>query len=298
MTYEIEQVEPSMARCDCCDGLSVRLTRFVYRDGDAYAIYYSAYTNAHPGKELAMLVSLGGWGEGSSPSQRVAFYCHVRPTAASFEVALGDAATSSWSHAEIVGEKLSADQAREHPWKESAYEVLGEALSRDVVLKGFATRYRCGALEVPLEHSFGAPDDIFALGDGRDERVMQKGGFAVLDDARFFLRCLLPIPVERYGTWCVGLWVELTRADYEEAKGAWNDPPRYASLRCSATIANDLQVALDLPVRRGDAVELYVSDPDAIPMLRSEGDNAVRALLAKEWQATAFEAYAVSRGFL
>jgi hypothetical protein len=35
----------------------------VCRDGDAFAIYYAAYSNNHPEHELAMLVSLGEWGE-------------------------------------------------------------------------------------------------------------------------------------------------------------------------------------------------------------------------------------------
>ena len=98
--------EPSASRCDCCGGLTVRLTRFVHRNGDAFAIYYAAYSNNHPDDELAMLVSLGEWGEDSDPSRRTAFYCRVRPTTDSYEVMLGDAAQSAWGDASIVGKKL------------------------------------------------------------------------------------------------------------------------------------------------------------------------------------------------
>ena len=94
--YEIELSDPTTSRCDCCGGLTVRLTRFVYRHGSAFAVYYAAYSNNHPDDELAMLISLGEWGEDSDPAQRVAFYCRVRPTDVSYEVMLGDASNSFW----------------------------------------------------------------------------------------------------------------------------------------------------------------------------------------------------------
>ncbi len=34
---------------------------------------------------------------------------------------LGDAAESEWGHADIIGEKLSREKARQHPWKSTAF---------------------------------------------------------------------------------------------------------------------------------------------------------------------------------
>src|SRR5215471_3783093 len=107
--YEIELSEPSASTCACCGGLTVRLTRFVYRNGDAFAVYYAAYSNNHPGSEVSLLISLGQWGEGSQPSQRAAFYCRVRPKDKSYDVNLGDALESHWRTAKIVGRKLSRE---------------------------------------------------------------------------------------------------------------------------------------------------------------------------------------------
>lgn len=151
--YEIELSEPTASRCDCCDGLTVRLTRFVCRAGDAFAIYYARYSNNHPDHELAMLVSLGEWGAESTPAQRVAFYCRVRPAGASYEVMLGDAARSAWGDAELVGEKLSREQALRHPLKATAFEIVDEAFRIDPSLRGFLQRVECGDAAVPLERS-------------------------------------------------------------------------------------------------------------------------------------------------
>jgi hypothetical protein len=81
-----------------------------------------------------MLVSLGEWGEGSDPSQRAAFYCRVRPTDDSYEVMLGDAAQSSWRDADIIGEKLSREEAFLHPWKAT------ESRTRSQLLPGMRRR--------------------------------------------------------------------------------------------------------------------------------------------------------------
>jgi hypothetical protein len=41
--------------------------------GDARAVYYAQFSNNHPDGVVAMLVSIGEWGEGTTPADRVAF---------------------------------------------------------------------------------------------------------------------------------------------------------------------------------------------------------------------------------
>ncbi len=296
--YELEMSKPSASRCDCCGGLTVRLTRFVYRDGNAFAIYYAAYSNNHLDSELAMLVSLGEWGEGSDPSQRAAFYCRVRPTNDSYEVMLGDAAQSTWREADITGAKLTREQALGHPWKAKAFEVLDEAFLRDRSLRGFLHRVQCGDAAVPLEKRFQSPDDIFVLADEAKTRAEVRRNFASLDGERFFVRALLPVPVEGYGTWSVGLWIEVSRADYDRILKASDDPGEYGSLRFSGVVANDVYADLDLPVRPGNEVQLHVPDTDAPPKVEAPATGELGALLSKTWPKAAFEDYAVARGFL
>jgi len=115
--YEIEMADPTFSRTG--DELSVRLTRFVLRDGDAFAIYYVAYsTNAN---ELAVLVSLGEWSEGSDPAQRAAFYFRARATADAYEVMISDALWSVWSDVELArscpGTPRSPTHGKTPPWR-------------------------------------------------------------------------------------------------------------------------------------------------------------------------------------
>lgn len=289
--YEIEASDPHLFNCDCCDGLTVRLTRFVYRDGDAFAVYYATYSSNHSDNELAMLVSLGEWGEDSEPSQRDAFYCRVRPTGDSYEVMLGNAAESGWSEVELVGKKLSRAEALAHPSKATVFEIVDEAFLHDGQLRGFVQRVHCGDAGVPLEYRFEVPDEIFALGKLAATRAEAGRSFASLDGKRFFVRCLLPLPVEHYGTWSVGLWAEVSKADYEHLRAVWEDHAAYAKVRCWGTAANDL-AKLELPLRLGARLELHVPEPDAPPQI------AAPAVMSKPWPRAEFEQFAVPRGFL
>jgi hypothetical protein len=296
--YEIERSEPSMSRCECCGGLTVRLTRFVTRNEDAFAIYYAAYSNNHPDGELAMLVALGEWAEDSDPAQRAAFFCRVRVVDGSYQVMLGDAAESPWRDAAVVGQKLSRAEALVHPWKATAFEVLDEAFEQDPSLKGFVGRARCGDLAEPLERNYGEPDDIFALGKDKGVRAKVSRSFCSLDGERFFVRCLLPIPVEGYRQWTIGLWLEVARAEHDRAAAVWDDPERYPALRFSGVIANDVRADLDLPIALGSKVEVAVRDADAAPFVAAARRKPLQQLLSATWSKADFEKYAVERGFL
>ncbi len=295
--YAIETSKPSLSQCECCGGLTTRLTRFVYRGGDAFAVYYAIYSNSHRENEVDMLVSLGEWGEGSDPSQRAAFYCRVRPSENSYDVKLVDAAESPWSTVAIMGQELSRAEALSHPWKQTAFEILDEAFLRDCSLRGFLHRVACGDPAVPLEHSFGMPDDVFALGDERSERAEVRRNFASLDGKRFFVRCLLPVPVEDYGTWSIGLWVEVSKDNYDRVWSAWDTPEDWVRLQFSGSVAND-GAELGLPIISGTTVHVHAPDPSTPLHVESVSSSELSTFLSKTWTKASFESYAVIRGFL
>lgn len=127
---------------------------------------------------------------------------------------------------------------------------------------------------------------------------MRQGAFASLGEDRFFIRCLLPVPVEGYGAWSVGLWVEVTKADFVRAREVWGDAERYAELRFTGVLANDVAADVGLPVPVRAAVTLHVRDVEALPEVDAAESDALAGLFAKPWAKDDFEAYAVERGFL
>jgi hypothetical protein len=296
-TYDIEFTDPSTSRCQCCGALTVRLTRFVTRDGSAFAVYYASYSNNHPEQELAMLISLGDWSDESDPSRRSAFLCRVRATEP-YEVMLGDASTSVWRDVTVMGRLLTRDEARAHPDKATAFEVLDEAIVQDAPLEGFLHRVRCGDAAAPLEYAFGLPDEVHALGDDRETRAAIDRNFVSLDGKRYFVRCLLPLPVEGYSPWCVGLWVEVSSMDFARARLAWDDEQSYSNLRFSGILANDVGAALNVSVPIGEHVTVVVHAPDKLPSVTSGETGPVAEVMRRAWPKGEFETFAIGRGFL
>src|SRR5262245_20051338 len=42
--------------CPCCGGRTTRLTRFVYSNSDAHAVYYASFSDKHPDRWVSVAV--------------------------------------------------------------------------------------------------------------------------------------------------------------------------------------------------------------------------------------------------
>jgi hypothetical protein len=128
---EIEFEEPTTSRCECCGNSTVRLTRFVYRDGDAYAVYYAQFTPGHEPKRLSGLVSLGKWGEGGEPEDRLAFPFRIWIDDDNFKVGLVDAKDSPWGDVTYLGRILDRAEALEHEWLKEVFHITDHMVTDD-----------------------------------------------------------------------------------------------------------------------------------------------------------------------
>lgn len=104
---EIECEEPFESVCDCCGNTTVELTRFVYQDGDAFAVYYANFSENHPEPEIKTVISLGEWGEEGKPEDRRAFALIIRNNDLQYEVTVVNGDESPWQDVEIIGQILN-----------------------------------------------------------------------------------------------------------------------------------------------------------------------------------------------
>jgi hypothetical protein len=131
----IECEEPKTETCDCCGGKTTRLTRFVYRDGFAFAIYYATFSNNHPDRLVKMVVALGNWSEEGGPGDRRAFALDVRSAANQYEVGVTDASACPWKDSAVLGRVLDRQEALAHPWVKDVFHITDHAVLEDKVLK-------------------------------------------------------------------------------------------------------------------------------------------------------------------
>jgi hypothetical protein len=108
---EIELGQRGEHLCECCGGVSVVLTRFVYQDGDAFAVYYAGFSESHSQREVKLAVGMGEWGEDSTPAGRRSFALRLRDGGANFEVSVMDAEDSPWRNARTIGKMLDREEA-------------------------------------------------------------------------------------------------------------------------------------------------------------------------------------------
>ena len=134
---EIEFEEPSVFTCDCCGGTTSRLTRFVYQDDDAFAVYYALFSRLHRDDGIVGIVSLGDWCEDDIPASRVAFAFRLWESEDNFSVTITDANESEWADVEILGRKLTREEALGHPWIEDVFHITDHMTDEDPEIRAF-----------------------------------------------------------------------------------------------------------------------------------------------------------------
>ncbi|RFB73226.1 MULTISPECIES: hypothetical protein [unclassified Herbaspirillum] len=127
----IEYETPVESLCDCCKNTSVKLTRFVYRDEIAFAIYYANFTIGHDKKYLSGIVGLGNWGDAASPEDRVAFAFRIWIEGDNFQVGLVDATESPWKNSSLLGRILDRKEALTHEWVGEVFHLTDHMVTED-----------------------------------------------------------------------------------------------------------------------------------------------------------------------
>lgn len=134
---EIEFPEPEASKCDCCGNTTTRLTRFVTRDGDAFAIYYAAFSEGHPENGVIGVVSVGEWWDDSFPESRDAFAFRIWEGEDNYHVTITDAKESQWSDVNLIGRKLSREEALAHPLIHDVFHITDHMTDEDPAIREF-----------------------------------------------------------------------------------------------------------------------------------------------------------------
>lgn len=136
---EIEFEHAKHETCECCGNTATRLTRYVYQDGDAFAVYYILFTEGHEDKVAYSLIGLGEWGDGSEPEMRTAFAVKIWDNNDNWAVTVTDKEESPWCHVEFLGKIIDREEALQHPWIEDVYHITDHIVIEDKPVIEFFT---------------------------------------------------------------------------------------------------------------------------------------------------------------
>jgi len=131
---KIEFENPTVDKCECCGQEMVRLTRFVYQDDNAFSVYYAKFTRTHDDKVVYGLISLGEWGEGTEPIDRIAFPFRIWTNDTDYQIGLVDCKDSPWHDVEYLGRILDRQEALKHNWLKDVFHITDHIVRDDKVI--------------------------------------------------------------------------------------------------------------------------------------------------------------------
>jgi hypothetical protein len=131
--------------CKECGRDYVLVKGFVYRDGDAHAVYFAACHEHEGRREVWLDVILGSFGRGGD-NEHVTFGAHIGAAdAASDEpAAILVSGAMAYRDAPLWGHKLSRDEALHHVWLFDYWHVVDFVLNEDPTV---ATHVRASTVQ-------------------------------------------------------------------------------------------------------------------------------------------------------
>lgn len=108
---------------------------FVYRSGDAFAIYYAGWSHSHRERGVTMAIATGEWAEGSGPQDRTSIGLEARPTATEIQFTAVGPQQSPWGETALFGKMLSRESAVASPSLKLTLEVAELVVREDARIR-------------------------------------------------------------------------------------------------------------------------------------------------------------------
>jgi hypothetical protein len=134
---ELDFEPPHEHLCSCCGGVTVTQTAFVHDDHATIGACYARFGRSHPERIVLALVSIGPWGEGTGPWDRIAFPLRIWVAGDKYQVALTSAAESPWHDVDIFGRILDRKEALQDERLPEAFHVSDHIVADDQLVHDY-----------------------------------------------------------------------------------------------------------------------------------------------------------------
>ena len=136
--FSIDEGESAdLGKCADCTNHSRSVWGFVSKNGGAYAAYYAAWTDAHLDRGIKMLVSVGRFGEGSTPAMRRMVGLEVRMGADRPSFMIVDASKVELDEEGTFGQGLTREEVMEDPNKNEVFMIADHVCYTDKRIRKF-----------------------------------------------------------------------------------------------------------------------------------------------------------------
>ncbi len=136
--YDIEVGENKNAStCHCCGKKSCVGHGFVYKNDDAYAVYYAGWSDAHFDKKVSVALAIGEWDDDSTVDDRTCFGVEASEGKDEILFRVIEPAESPWSDTDLLGPMLGRDQALSHPLLKEVFVIAENVLRDHIALREY-----------------------------------------------------------------------------------------------------------------------------------------------------------------
>jgi hypothetical protein len=127
--------------CPCCGKPSCTGHGFIYKDGDAYAVYYVGWSVSHSEKKVSFALAIGEWGDDSTSEDRNCFGLEAYDEVDEIQFRVVDPDESPWPRTDLLGDMLTREEALRHPLIKEVF-----LLAEEIIRNHSAVREYLGAL--------------------------------------------------------------------------------------------------------------------------------------------------------
>ena len=136
--FEIEIGENSSpSLCYCCNDKSYTGHGFIYKDGDAYAVYYIGWSTNHTEKKVSIALALGEWNDDSTSDDRICFGLEAYEAEKDILFRVIDPKESPWSKTDLLGDMISREQGLNHQLLGEVLIVVEEVLRNHTAIRNY-----------------------------------------------------------------------------------------------------------------------------------------------------------------
>lgn len=129
VAYDVEVGENQVpSKCKCCGEESCVGHGFVYKNHDAYAVYYVGWSSAHSPKKVSFALAVGDWGDDAANSSRTCFGVEATEDANEVLLRVLEPQESPWPDSDLLGEMLGRDQGLSHPLLKEIFAIVEQVL--------------------------------------------------------------------------------------------------------------------------------------------------------------------------
>ena len=134
---EIELTEPKKSVCVCCGGENIKLTRFVYKDSNAFAIYHTIFSVNHAESGVIGIITVGDWESEDVFSNRLSFPFALTLGEDIYQVAIMNRDDCPWKDSDVVGRVLDRDEALSHLRIKEIFHITDHIVVEDTEIVNF-----------------------------------------------------------------------------------------------------------------------------------------------------------------